>query len=84
VYLPGRDGADLALSQVALEANVEKPSGKVVFASDDYIFADPVTTLQGLGVVEKFFARAIHLSHFIRECSNNVTVFSAADFRPAA
>lgn len=84
VYLPGRDGADLALIQVALEENVEKRYGKVVFASGDHIFADAATTLQGLGVVVKFFARAIHLSRFIRECCDNVTVFSAADFCLAA
>lgn len=84
VFLEGRDGADLALIAVALEENVEKRYGKVVFGSGDHIFADAATTLQALGVVVKFFARAIHVSRFIRECCDDVQLFSAADFSLAA
>ena len=84
VYLPGQDGTDRALIQVALDENVDKRYGKVVFASGDHIFADAATTLQRLGVYVKFFARAIHVSRFIRECCDNVQLFSAADFSLAA
>lgn len=84
VYLTGHDGADLALIQVALNENVDKRYGKVVFASGDHIFADAATTLQKLGVCVKFFARAINVSRHIRECCDNVQLFSAADFCLAA
>jgi hypothetical protein len=84
VFLEGRDGADRALIEVALEENVEKRYGKVVFGSGDHIFVDAAIALQGLGVVVKFFARAIHVSRFIRECCDDVKLFSAADFSLAA
>ena len=49
-FLPGRDGADLALIDVALDENVDKRYGKVVIASGDHIFAEAVSPLICLGM----------------------------------
>jgi hypothetical protein len=83
-FLPGLDGADLALIEVALGENVEQRFGKVVIASGDHIFAKAAMTLLGLGVKVTFFARAVYLSRFLRDTSATIRVFSAADFSLAA
>ncbi len=83
-FLNGRDGADLALIDVALDENVDKRYGTVVIASGDHIFAEAASTLIRLGVQVTFFARAISLSRFLRETTANIRVFSATDFCLAA
>ena len=83
-FLPGRDGADLALISVALDENVDKRYGKVVIASGDHIFAEAASTLIRLGVQVTVFARAVVLSRFLRETAATIRVFSAADFSLAA
>ena len=83
-FLPGRDGADLALIDVALDENVDKRYGKVVIASGDHIFAEAASTLVALGVDVTVFARAVFLSRFLRDTTANIRVFSAADFSLAA
>lgn len=79
-FLNGRDGADLALIDVALDENVASRYGKVVIASGDHIFTEATSTLIRLGVQVTVFARAVYLSRFLRETLANVRVFSAADF----
>jgi hypothetical protein len=83
-FLPGLDGADLALIEVALGENVDQRYGKVVIASGDHIFAEAATTLIRLGVQVTFFARAVFLSRFLRDTTATIRVFSAADFSLAA
>jgi hypothetical protein len=84
VFLDGRDGADLALIDVALGENVETRYGKVVIASGDHIFAEAVSTLSRLGVKVTIFARAVYLSRFLRETEAEIQIFSAQDFSLAA
>ena len=83
-FLPGRDGADMALIDVALGENVDKRYGKVVIASGDHIFAEAASTLVRLGVQVTFFARAVFLSRFLRDTTADIRVFSAAEFCLAA
>jgi hypothetical protein len=83
-FLTGRDGADMALIEVALDENVDSRYGKVVIASGDHIFAEAATTLIRLGVQVTFFARAVFLSRFLRDTTATIRVFSAADFSLAA
>jgi hypothetical protein len=83
-FLDGRDGADLALIEVAIAENVHSRYGKVVIASGDHIFAEAASTLIHLGVQVTFFARAVFLSRFLRDTSANIRVFSAEDFSLAA
>lgn len=83
-FLPGRDGADLALIDVALGENVDKRYSKVLIASGDHIFAEAASTLIRLGVHVTVFARAVSLSRFLRETAADIRVFSAADFCLAA
>ena len=84
VWLPGHDGADRALLEIAYEENVEKRYDKVVIASGDHIFAEAAETLQNLGVKVKVFARAVFVSVILRSACNDVELYSAEDFSLAA
>lgn len=84
VWLPGQDGADRALLQIAFEENIENRYGKVVIASGDHIFAGAAQTLQNLGVNVKVFARAVFVSGILRSVCKNVELYSANDFSLAA
>lgn len=84
VWLPGHDGADRALLEVAYEENVEKRYDKVVIASGDHIFAEAAETLQNLGVQVKVFARAVFVSVILRAACKDVQLYSAEDFSLAA
>lgn len=84
VWLPGQDGADRALLEVAYEENVEKRYNKVVIASGDHIFAEAAESLQNLGVKVKVFARAVFISVILRASCNEVELYSAEDFSMAA
>ncbi|MDH6207979.1 NYN domain-containing protein [Aurantimicrobium minutum] len=84
VWLPGHDGADRALLEIAYEENVEKRYDKVVIASGDHIFAEAAEALQNLGVKVKVFARAVFVSVILRSACNEVLLYSADDFKLAA
>ena len=84
VWLPGHDGADRALLEVAYEENIEKRYTKVVIASGDHIFAEAAEALQDLGVRVKVFARAVFVSVLLRAACNEVELYSADDFSLAA
>ena len=84
VWLPGHDGADRALLEIAYEENVEKRYDKVVIASGDHIFAEAAEALQSLGVKVKVFARAVFVSVILRAACNDVELYSATDFSLAA
>lgn len=84
VWLPGQDGADRALLEIAYEENVEKRYDKVVIASGDHIFAEAAGALQNLGVKVKVFARAVFVSVILRAACNDVELYSAEDFSLAA
>lgn len=84
VWLPGHDGADRALLEIAYKENVEKRYSKVVIASGDHIFAEAAVELQNLGVKVKVFASAVFISLILRAACENVELYSAADFRLAA
>lgn len=84
VWLPGHDGADLALLEIAYEENVEKRYDKVVIASGDHIFAVAAVSLQNLGVKVKVFARAVFVSVILRAACKEVELYSAEDFSLAA
>lgn len=84
VWLPGQDGADRALLEIAYEENVEKRYDKVVIASGDHIFAEAAEALQNLGVKVKVFARAVFVSVILRSACDDVELYSAEDFSLAA
>jgi hypothetical protein len=84
VWLPGQDGADRALLEVAYEENVEKRYDKIVFASGDHIFAEAAETLQNLGVKVKVFARAVFISVILQSTCKDVELYTADDFSLAA
>ena len=84
VWLPGHDGADRALLEIAYEENVEKRYDKVVIASGDHIFAEAAEALQNLGVKVKIFARAVFVSLVLRSVCKEVQLFSVTDFKIAA
>ncbi|AXE53947.1 NYN domain-containing protein [Aurantimicrobium sp. MWH-Uga1] len=84
VWLPGHDGADRALLEIAYEENVEKRYDKVVIASGDHIFADVAEALQKLGVKVKIFARAVFASAILQSACSEVGLFSSRDFELAA
>ena len=84
VWLPGHDGADRALLQIAYEENVEKRYDKVIIASGDHIFAEVAQTLQNIGVKVKVFARAVFVSVVLRSACKDVELYSADDFKLAA
>ena len=84
VWLPGEDGADRALLEIAYEENVEKRYDKVVIGSGDHIFAEAAQSLQNLGVKVKVFARAVFISVILRAACNEVELFCAEDFSLAA
>lgn len=84
VWLPGEDGADRALLEVAYEENVEKRYDKVVIASGDHIFAEAAESLQNLGVKVKVFARAVFISVILRAACKDVELYSAEEFSLAA
>lgn len=84
VWLPGHDGADRALLEIAYEENVEKRYDKVVIASGDHIFAEAAIALQDLGVKVKVFARAVFVSVILRAACREVMLYSADDFKLAA
>lgn len=84
VWLPGQDGADRALLEVAYDENVEKRYDKVVIASGDHIFAEAAEMLQTLGVQVKVFARAVFISVILRAACKNVQLYSAESFSLAA
>jgi hypothetical protein len=84
VWLPGQDGADRALLEVAYEENVEKRYDKIVFASGDHIFAEAAQTLQILGVKVKVFARAVFISVILQSTCKDVELYTADDFSLAA
>ncbi|BAU99691.1 NYN domain-containing protein [Aurantimicrobium minutum] len=84
VWLPGQDGADRALLQIAYEENVEKRYDKVVIASGDHIFAEAAEALQNLGVKVKVFARAVFVSVLLQSACNDIELYSAEDFSLAA
>lgn len=84
VWLPGHDGADRALLEIAYEENVEKRYDKVVIASGDHIFAEAAEALQSSGVKVKVFARAVFVSVILRSACNEVLLYSADDFKLAA
>lgn len=84
VWLPGHDGADRALLEIAYEENVEKRYDKVVIASGDHIFAEAADALQNLGVKVKVFARAVFISVLLQSTCHEVLLYSADDFKLAA
>lgn len=84
VWLPGEDGADRALLEVAYEENIEKRYDKVVIASGDHIFAEAAESLQNLGVKVKVFARAVFISVILRAACKDVELYTADDFSLAA
>ena len=84
VWLPGHDGADRALLEIAYEENVEKRYDKVVFASGDHIFAEATESLQNKGVKVKVFARAVFISVQLQASCKHVVLYSANDFELAA
>jgi hypothetical protein len=84
VWLPGHDGADRALLEIAYEENVEKRYDKVVIASGDHIFAEAAVSLQDLGVKVKVFARAVFISVVLQSSCKEVVLYSAEDFGLAA
>lgn len=84
VWLPGHDGADRALLEIAYEENVEKRYDKVVIASGDHIFAEAAKSLQNLGVKVKVFARAVFISVILQSICKDVELYSAEDFCMAA
>ena len=84
VWLPGHDGADRALLEIAYEENVEKRYEKVVIASGDHIFAEAAEALQDLGVRVKVFARAVFVSVILQTACKDVELYSANDFSLAA
>ena len=84
VWLPGHDGADRALLEIAYEENVEKRYDKVVIASGDHIFAEAAETLQNLGVKVKIFSRAVFISAILRTTCNEVVLVSGTAFPLAA
>jgi hypothetical protein len=84
VWLPGQDGADRALLEVAFEENVEKRYDKIVIASGDHIFAEAAETLQNLGVKVKVFARAVFVSVILQSVCKDVELYTADDFSLAA
>jgi hypothetical protein len=84
VWLPGHDGADRALLEIAYEENVEKRYHKVVIASGDHIFAEAAESLQNLGVKVRVFARAVFLSVILQSACKDVALYTGNDFRLAA
>ncbi|BDU10324.1 hypothetical protein AINA4_02450 [Aurantimicrobium sp. INA4] len=84
VWLPGHDGADRALLEIAYEENVEKRYDQVVIASGDHFFAEAAEALQNLGVKVKVFARAVFVSLILQSACNDVQLYSAEDFSLAA
>lgn len=84
VWLPGHDGADRALLEIAYEENIEKRYDKVVIASGDHIFAEAAEELQNLGVKVKVFARTVFVSVLLRAACNEVELYSGDDFSLAA
>ena len=84
VWLPGHDGADRALLEIAYEENVEKRYDKVVIASGDHIFAEAAVALQDLGAKVRVFARAVFVSFVLQSACNDVELYSAYDFSLAA
>lgn len=84
LWLPGHDGADRALLEIAYDENAEKRYDKVVIALGDHIFAEAAEALQNLGAKVKVFARATFISEILRAACNDVELYSGDDFSLAA
>lgn len=84
VFIPGKDGADLALVDIALTENVDQRYEKVTIASGDGIFTDTAVRLQNLGVEVTVFARSTCLNTTLWSACHDVHLFSGDDFVLAA
>lgn len=84
VFRPGKDGADKALLEVALDENLDLRFGKVVIGSGDHAFTEAVDALQFAGVTVEVFARDLNTHHSLFTHCRNVHTFSVAQFALAA
>jgi hypothetical protein len=83
VYKQGKDGADLALLEVALDEGAAGRFGKVVIASGDHVFTEAVDTLQAHSVDVRVFARKYGTHHTLYTHCRDVRTFTELEFSAA-
>lgn len=83
VYKQGKDGADLALLEVALNEGAAGRFGKVVIASGDHVFTQAVDTLQARDVDVRVFARKYGTHHTLYTHCRDVRTFTELEFSAA-
>ena len=83
VYKQGKDGADLALLEVALDEGAAGRFGKVVIASGDHVFTEAVDTLQASDVDVRVFARKYGTHHALYTHCRDVRTFTELEFSAA-
>ncbi len=83
VWIPGRDGADLALADVALNEDVVNRFARVVICSGDGLFAVPARYLRLAGLSVTVVAVAGRLSRQLAATATDVRLLPAGMGRAA-